>query len=160
MFCPNCGTRISDNAKFCGNCGYNVSMRQDPYVRPQTPCESVPQYGQPYMGVIMKSEVLSLILGILIPGSGHLYIGRLTRGLIILVTYFGISFIGIILMLSAFSYTYPSDMTYPALEVSLIFPLIILSMILLVIWIAQLIDVYNLTKQYNDTVRRTGQPPW
>lgn len=47
-----------------------------------------------------------------------------------------------------------------SLEVSVLIAFIILSMIALVIWIVQLIDAYNLTKQYNDTVRRTGQPPW
>ncbi|WP_461207805.1 NADase-type glycan-binding domain-containing protein [Clostridium sp. DL1XJH146] len=24
MFCPNCGTKIYENAKFCANCGYNI----------------------------------------------------------------------------------------------------------------------------------------
>lgn len=28
-FCPNCGTKVSEDAQFCHECGYQLSMRQD-----------------------------------------------------------------------------------------------------------------------------------
>lgn len=43
MFCPNCGSELDDNAKFCDKCGY--SMVEEPqYEEPQY---SEPQYAEP-----------------------------------------------------------------------------------------------------------------
>ncbi len=161
MFCSNCGTSLSDNVEFCSNCGFNIKTGQAPQARSQTLFTPPQPYGQPYLGAPLKSEVLSLILAFLIPGAGHLYVGRLTRGLVVLVVYYGISAIMIMTMFAAIPGLFTGDvMMDGSLEVSVLIAFIILSMIALVIWIVQLIDAYNLTKQYNDTVRRTGQPPW
>lgn len=160
MFCPNCGTSLADSADFCGNCGYDLKTGRASQARPQTSYAPAQPYSQPYLGASTKSEALSIILAILIPGSGHLYVGRLTRGLVILISYFGLSVLGTVLLFSAIPGVFTGDLPDASLETNLLIPLIVLSMISLIIWIVQLIDVYNLTKQYNDTVRRTGQPPW
>jgi TM2 domain-containing membrane protein YozV len=160
MFCPNCGTSLSDTAEFCSNCGYNIKTGQASQAPPQTPYAPSQPYGQPYFGASFKSEALAIILAILVPGAGHLYIGRLTRGLVVLVTYFGISAISIITVFSAFPQFIYGTMEAPAIGSGLIIALILLSLISMIIWIVQLIDAYNLTKQYNETVRRTGQAPW
>jgi len=34
-FCPECGSKITKNAKFCGNCGKVVEMMKDPQERNQ-----------------------------------------------------------------------------------------------------------------------------
>ena len=161
MFCPNCGTSLSDGAEFCSNCGYNLKTGQASQARPQTPYAPSQPYGQPYLGASLKSEVLSIILAILIPGAGHLYVGRLTRGLVILVAYFGISAISMMVLFSAIPGFLTGDMMMDgSLGFDVFIVLILLSIVSLVIWIIQLIDAYNLTRQYNETVRRTGQPPW
>ena len=160
MFCPNCGTSLADSAEFCGNCGYNFRAGRAHQARPQTAYAPAQPYSHPYLGASTKSEALSIILAILIPGSGHLYVGRLTRGLVILISYFGLSVLGMVLLFSAIPGVFTGDLPDASLETNLLMPLIVLSMISLIIWIVQLIDVYNLTKQYNDTVRRTGQAPW
>jgi len=160
MFCPNCGTSLADSAEFCGNCGYNLKAGRAYQARPQTPYAPAQPYSQPYLGASMKSEALSIILAILIPGSGHLYVGRLTRGLVILISYFGLSVLGMVLLFSAIPGFFTGDLSDASLETSVLISLTILSVISLIIWVVQLIDVYNLTKQYNDTLRRTGQPPW
>ncbi len=161
MFCPNCGTSLSDGAEFCSNCGYNLKTGQVSQARPQTSYAPPQPYGQPYLGASLKSEVLSIILAILIPGAGHLYVGRLTRGLVVLVAYFGISAISMIVLFSAIPGLFSGDMIFDeSLGTGVLITLVLMSMISLVIWIIQLIDAYNLTRQYNETVRRTGQPPW
>lgn len=43
MFCPNCGTKLPDHAKFCSNCGSPVSVNQDPESGSQSTTEGAPQ---------------------------------------------------------------------------------------------------------------------
>ena len=155
MFCPNCGTSLSDTAEFCSNCGYNTKSGQAP------PAKSYGQpYSQPYYQTAMKSEVLSIILAFIIPGAGHLYLGRLKRGLIILVAYFGLAVISMGVLFNVFPGLFVADPADIVFDTGSLTVLAILSIISLVIWIVQLIDAYNLTKQYNESVRRTGQAPW
>ena len=33
MYCPNCGTKLANDAKFCGNCGYNLRTAVQPAAR-------------------------------------------------------------------------------------------------------------------------------
>ncbi len=55
MFCPNCGTQVSDTSKFCPSCGNSMAAQppqQEPtYSAPsqnqQPPAYSAPQYQQP-----------------------------------------------------------------------------------------------------------------
>ncbi len=160
MFCPNCGTNLPDNAEFCTNCGYNLKTGQAPPARPYAPPSGNQPYGQPYYPIAMKSEILAIILAIIIPGTGHMYLGRLTRGLIILVSYIGLSVLAMVIAFSAMPNLFTMDAMDVAFDTGLLVALTILSLISLVIWIVQLIDAYNLTKQYNDSIRQTGQAPW
>ena len=41
MFCPKCGNKLSDNAKFCDKCGNPVgSVPNNPSVDHQTPAQT------------------------------------------------------------------------------------------------------------------------
>lgn len=106
-----------------------------------------PAYGQPapyggyppYGAVPMKSTgiatVLSLVLGLIgFAGIGHIYIGKLTEGIIFLIIGWVLLFIG-----------------------ALTFFLLILWFIY-VIW--QTYDAYNKANQYNASVQQTGRAPW
>ena len=158
MFCPNCGTNVPDDAEFCSNCGYGLKTGQAP--RPNAPYAPSQPYAQPFFNIPTKSEILTILLAFLIPGAGHLYVGRLTRGLIVLVSYFGITAISMIVLFTSIPGFASGDVSDIMNNTGLIAIVSVLSIIALVIWIVQLIDAYNLTKQYNDTVRRTGQAPW
>ncbi|NLK26040.1 MAG: zinc ribbon domain-containing protein [Euryarchaeota archaeon] len=150
MYCHNCGARIPDDSIFCTRCGAKTTVS----TQASTTC---PPY-QPYMAIPMKSEVLSIILALLIPGTGHLYIGKLVQGLIILIAYFSLYVLSMVWLLPIMiSIDDPAAYLYDAGTLT---ALVLVSIIAFIIWIVQLIDVYNQTKKYNDVLRQTGQPPW
>lgn len=41
MFCPNCGTQLPDNARFCSKCGSQVSGTQNRVSQPKTPEQEI-----------------------------------------------------------------------------------------------------------------------
>lgn len=43
MFCPNCGTQLSEGAKFCTNCGFNLTKKQINAENEEKASESVPK---------------------------------------------------------------------------------------------------------------------
>ena len=47
MFCPNCGSQLSDGAQFCGSCGYQLGGQSAPQPEAQPQYQQQPQY-QPY----------------------------------------------------------------------------------------------------------------
>jgi TM2 domain-containing membrane protein YozV len=52
---------------------------------------------------ICGKRVLAIILGLIVYGLGHIYIGRIVRGLIILITGFGIGFFALFIVPFPFS---------------------------------------------------------
>ena len=86
MYCKKCGASISDSSMFCTNCGQPTDTigrdGQDQYSRPYV-------HAQMNAGgtIEKKNEFIALILAIFIPGAGHIYLGRVARGIGILITY-------------------------------------------------------------------------
>ena len=107
----------------------------------------------PYAG---KSVGTALVLGFLFPGLGHLYIGKLARGLCILVANIFLEVATILLLFVRFNDDF---LTYNETANLLILSLILLiPAFILLIW--NLFDVNKLGNEYNDCIRRTGAPPW
>ena len=85
------------------------------------------------MGVTM---VLTVVLGIVgLGGIGHLYLGKIIKGIVILI-------VGIILLI----------ITILTSGIGLIV------LIPYAIWVVY--DSYKLCKRYNDDLEQTGRPPW
>lgn len=159
MYCPNCGTELPDNSAFCANCGAKLGPAGSAPVYP-TP----PYPGQPYGANLppQKNEIVSLILAFFIPGLGHIYVGKLMRGVIFLVSYFGLSAISFALIWNAIgNLAMAGDPNFMlSMSNDLLIVVSIISLISFVIWIVNLVDVYQQTKKYNEAIRRTGQAPW
>jgi len=139
MYCRKCGNETPSDAIYCGSCGASVD-RNDMYGAPDKTAY--------YMPYAEKSVGIALVLGILYIGLGHIYIGKLKRGAFIMLT--GIALVAI-MAVSFFSFIWDSG-------IWVILP--IFSMASFILWVWNLFDVNKLTKEYNDCIRRTGNPPW
>lgn len=146
MFCPNCGNSSTSGAKFCENCGTSLPLGQQAtpmdqqYAQAPPPYQAAPQYqaappyGQPMYGPVpMKSTGIAVILAVLVPGLGHIYLGRIGEGIMYLILAF--VFGALIILLIGF-------------------------ILLPILWIWQIYDAYNKANQYNAAVQQTGRAPW
>lgn len=81
MYCPNCGAKVDANDAFCFECGFrlNSGARAPPAPGPE------PAYSAPEPVRKDVSVALAVILSIIIPGIGHMYLGKIEKGLAILI---------------------------------------------------------------------------
>jgi len=148
-FCVNCGHILTATSKFCGSCGTPIpeeeTAQKKPNVNPVIKSEPPPKQnvnsekvlqrppGWKSMGVTM---VLTVVLGIFgLGGIGHLYLGKIIRGIVILIVGIIITVIAIVTM-----------------------GIGLLVLIPYAIWVVY--DSYKLCKRYNDDLEQTGRPPW
>lgn len=154
--CPNCRYDSLDSARFCSNCGANLAAA------PGSPAPYPPLYGQSYnqpyygySGVQQKdpaiATILALVAGVFgLMGMGHIYLGRITRGLLILVGGIALWFLAVFFLFSG---------VFGPTGILWIFSLVcVIAVLGLLVW--QVYDAYTLAKQYNEAVRRTGHAPW
>ena len=75
-FCPSCGEKLADNAKFCKNCGMNIETQQQTQQTQQTndPTPPMQQYEVPKAeNDHMFAIVIGYICAILIPILGVIF---------------------------------------------------------------------------------------
>ncbi len=146
MFCPNCGKDSAPGAKFCESCGTVLPAGQQAtpmdqqYAQAPPPYQAAPQYqgappyGQPmYAPMPLKNAGLAAILALIIPGAGHIYLGRIGEGLMYLIV---------------------------CIVLGVLFFLLVTIVVLLILWVWQIYDAYNKANQYNAAVQQTGRAPW
>ncbi len=81
----------------------------------------------------MKNAGLVAILALIVPGLGHIYLGKIGEGLVYLV---------LIAILAALWF------------------LVITLVIMVILWLWQIFDAYKKANQYNSVVQQTGRAPW
>ncbi len=157
MYCPRCGTQIADGSSFCSSCGANLAQPPPPaYVN------ATPFGAQPYSNVSYrrKSEGIALLLAILLPGAGHLYAGKIIKGVAILLTFFAVTIITYLAWFVAFNTAvFTSDWSSGSIPSFIVFT-VIMGIVLMIIWIYQLVDAYSVTKRFNAELMATGREPW
>jgi Uncharacterized protein conserved in bacteria len=131
MYCQKCGKETDSNAAFCSSCGAPTDGSGGTSYAPPS---YGPNTGNPNMYAPQKSTGIGIILAFLIPGAGHMYAGKITEGIMIFILY-------VVLMFTGFLFLIP-----------LFFALIL--------WIWNIYDANKKIKEYNDCIRRTGNPPW
>lgn len=163
MYCPNCGTELPDNSAFCANCGAKLGPAGNAPVYPAPPYPGQP-YGQPYGANVppQKNEIISILLAFFIPGLGHIYLGKVVRGIVFLVSYFGMSALSFAILWSAAgSMTMTEDPNFwLSISSDVWIAIMVVSLVSFIIWVVNLIDVYQQTKKYNEAIRMTGKAPW
>lgn len=129
--------------KFCPVCGLPPKQQQN-----SPPVQNYYQnnyYQNPQNVHSFKSEgitlILSIILGIIgLQGVGHMYVGKIGKGIGILIGSIIIFLIGVFTIWIGVG--------------------VILLIIYLIIFIWQIFDSRSLCRQYNDYLSKTGKPPW
>lgn len=122
-FCPECGEELEGSPRFCPSCG--AELRGGGGGR-------VGGAGVVQVTVGTKSPGLAAVLSFLISGLGQIYVGRIGRGIAILLG-------GIVIAAISF---------------------FLLFIPMIIYWIWNIYDAYKLAKQYNEVVLSTGKPPW
>lgn len=81
-------------------------------------------------------------------GVGHVYVGKIGKGILIMLFEWFLLFMGVIAILGGF----------------LVGPMFMLGILLLIgavaVWFWQIFDAYNLAKEYNEAISREGEAPW
>ena len=135
---------MPNDFQFCPVCGSPPS----PHPPQQNQPPPVQNYYQNnyYQNVVgLKSEgttlILSILLGLVtIQGIGHMYVGKIGKGVVILI-------VGLVLGVTGWATIW--------IGVGAIF---LIGNFILFIW--QIIDSRNLCRQYNDYLSKNGKPPW
>ena len=131
-YCSRCGNLAKEGAQFCDRCGAALSGGQQPYGQPTT--FSYTYYPE------RKDPLIAVILSILLPGVGQMYVGRVGRGLMILITLSLLSlapaqFLFTIVSFSSFGLFWTMG--------------IVLTIVSLVLYIWQILDAYRLAEDRN-----------
>ena len=159
-FCDQCGKLISPDAVFCPSCGRKVQA--SPPSPTSSPVAPPPAQTTPVTGPVMIAEtknpgltaVLALIVGIGLFGIGHIYVGRLRRGILLLLVSI-VLHVGLALLFPFMMLSYIVGSGAPQTTA-----FVLLSLVNLVLWVWQSYDAYNLAKQFNEHVRQYGKAPW
>ncbi|MDR3205817.1 MAG: zinc ribbon domain-containing protein [Candidatus Methanoplasma sp.] len=153
MYCIRCGKEIDDGVQFCPGCGGPTSGNARP--PPYGGNYQAPPYGYQ---LPLKNTGVAVILAFLFTGLGHLYIGKIKRGIAVLIGGILLPSISLVLFLP-FLIVDSGGATDPAIGAFLAL-LIVVGLIDVIYWIWNIVDAYNLAKEYNDVLRNTGNPPW
>lgn len=147
-FCRNCGSEVLENSQFCSKCGTNVNG--------QPTVNYTPQH---YPTLHRKEPFLALLLSLLIAGLGQIYVGKVTRGLFIILSFVAFT-LGSSLLFWGMNGAM-MDMQDPFSRFGAFFLIYVIGFIVMfIIWIWQLVDAYSLAERYNEQTFRTGSPPW
>lgn len=145
-FCKHCGKEVADtDTKFCPKCGKSLDDQ------PAAP--TVPVGYNPYKNP-STAALIAIIGGLFgFPGIGHIYVGKIMRGILILIS-------GIILFVVGMIAIFAGAALGPAgFAAGAVFGSILI-IIYIVIWIWQIFNARTLAKQFNEHVKATGKEPW
>jgi TM2 domain-containing membrane protein YozV len=144
-FCDQCGNEVSADAQYCLSCGrkrqVSIKSPAPPLVSPAPPA--------PPVITESKNTGIAALLAFFLPGIGHIYVGRIASGLVILAAYY------ILMILAIVSFS----LGFFTLGVGFIFA-ILLGIGILAVWAWQLFNAYKLAKQFNAHVQQYGRAPW
>ena len=136
MYCRNCGRELEADVNFCPACGYSSNGTSQ-------------RAGNTQTAILMhkKSEGLTLLLSILLTGVGHIYVGKIADGFVLLAFQVALAvgmFVSLMFMDNMVSFII----------------LVVLGLVAFIVWIYSIADANKQVKYYNAKLLEDGQPPW
>ena len=154
-FCSNCGEKLDTEKEMdeCPKCHSALHQHSEHTKSPSRVVEQLP-YKSPG-----TAALIAFIGGIFaLPGIGHIYVGKVGKGIAILVggiILYVISILGIIFITTPKAYGPPGGW----IIISVIGAIgLAIAYIVLFIW--QIFNARNLAKKFNESVKATGKVPW
>ncbi|WP_342766558.1 zinc-ribbon domain-containing protein [Candidatus Borrarchaeum sp.] len=156
--CPYCGETNIPESLFCTQCGASLTPEKD-FVPPSPGTTSMsPKYSpvpKPYptqmtdaqLTLARKDEGISVLLTIVLAGLGHLFVGKIRRGLVFLVITIGLWIFG-----AGLSWIFGAGLSW-------IFGAGLFILPALVWYLYAIYDSYQLTKRYNGALYNLRRPP-
>jgi TM2 domain-containing membrane protein YozV len=169
---------MSAKPNFCSNCGEKLDMTQDIEECPK--CRSALHehlnHGQTSPPVVQQlpykspgtTALIAFLGGIAaLPGIGHMYVGKVRRGIIILIGGFLLFFIPLFLLASLYAplqhdrgFEGPDYPSVYSVGFLIGYGLIPASLIYLAYFIWQIFDARKLAKKFNEAIITTQKEPW
>jgi TM2 domain-containing membrane protein YozV len=144
-YCSKCGNQMREGSQFCDRCGTSLHPGgPGPY---QQSGYSGNQYSATFtMPRDEKEPIIAVILSIFLPGVGQMYVGKVLRGVLILL---------FLLIFSVLSFLPALTITDEAGFYGFLWWSIIASIIIIVVYVWQIVDAYKLAEDHN----RHNAPP-
>jgi TM2 domain-containing membrane protein YozV len=157
-FCSNCGETLDldKEIKKCSKCGIDLQQQEVGSTHNKSIVGQLP-YKSPG-----TAALIAFIGGIFaLPGIGHIYVGKVGKGIGILISGIIIYVLLIIMAFSLQSTLFLAPDESSAVGGGAILMMFILGIVYFVLWIWQIFDARKLAKKFNESVRTTGgKEPW
>ncbi len=140
MYCNNCGNKMNENQAFCSGCGNRAGMGGMGMPGPTHVIQ-----------VREKSTGIAAILSLVWAGLGQLYVGKIGRGIGLMILHFFMIFILATVVLAS--------TIFAGIGGALIGGTVFIG-VWVAIWVWNIFDAHKLANRYNDSQRESGRRPW
>ena len=157
-FCSNCGKTLDLNKeiKKCAKCGIDLQQQRERSTYNKSIVDQLP-YKSP--GTAALIAFIGGIFALL--GLGHIYVGKVERGIGILISGIIIYVLLIIMMVISFPSFLILAPDESSVSIGVILMVFVLGIAYFVLWIWQIFNARKLAKRFNESVRTTGgKEPW
>ncbi|MCB5280100.1 MAG: zinc ribbon domain-containing protein [Candidatus Cloacimonetes bacterium] len=149
MFCSKCGKEAEDGLAYCPHCGASLDpASQQKQQNNNNNCQTI-------YAIRDKNEGIALILSLLVPGIGQMYVGKILRGFVFLFSGIIVAIIMTAAIIAMGAISSADNAIIGAIALSGITVIAYLA-----IWIYGMYDAYSLAKEYNEYVFANHQKPW
>lgn len=160
-FCGNCGEKLDANKDVveCPKCHSALHQHSEHTEAPSHIVEQLP-YKSPG-----TAALIAFVGGIFaLPGIGHIYVGKVGKGIAILILGVVLTVLTFVLIFSVLPFTMSTDedTIVENASIGIWIPIIsaVFGIAYFVLFVWQIFNARNLAKKFNESVRKTGKEPW